>query len=269
MIQTAATRLAAASALLFVLIGAGARAGDGAAAAALGFSADGRYFAFEQYGTESVSGSDYAQLSAIDTETGRFVGGKPIVADSNDIGSGRQGDTLRLVRAEARRRAAPLLKRLGVDKPGVQIGLVAASHPLDTTLQIAATSDGGQARAVATLQANAVATMALDPAAFGPGAHLELREFAIATPIRNCVDNKYAAIGFILTLARAGRPPLTLGASAPPKAGDPCPLGFGLAEAWALPLAGKGSALAVLVQRFEYVMEGADRRFVAITGQVR
>jgi predicted secreted protein len=269
MIQTAARRWAAAFALLLALPAGSARAGDGAAAAALGFSVDGRYFAFEQYGTESVSGMDYAEINAIDVATGRLVGAKPIVVNANDIDPKRQGDRLALVRAEAGRRAAPLLKRLDIEKPGAQIGFVAASRAHETTLQIADASNGGQASAVAALQANAITTVALDPASFGPGAHLALRTFAIAARVRNCVDNNYTAKGFVLTLERAGKPPLKLGASAPPQAGEACPLGFGLAEAWASPGPGKGSALAVLVQRFEYVMEGADRRFVVVTGQVR
>jgi predicted secreted protein len=58
-----------------------AQAGDAAARRVNGFSPDGAYFAFEQYGTLDAGASDsgWSQIDVIDTRTDQFVGGKPIV----------------------------------------------------------------------------------------------------------------------------------------------------------------------------------------------
>ena len=57
-----------------------ARAGDAAARRIIGFSPDGNYFAFEQYGTldAGASASGWSEIDIIDTRTDQFVGGKPI-----------------------------------------------------------------------------------------------------------------------------------------------------------------------------------------------
>jgi len=263
----------ATSALLFLSLTSGAEAGDAAAVSPLGFCGDGRYFAFEQFGTESVSGLDYSETIVIDLAQGRPVQGAPIAVDATGIDDLRKRspdqDPLALVRQDAMRQAAPLLKRLGVGERSVRIGFFAAARSRETSLELSANSGAQPSAAVPNLQRTALASMPLDPSLFGGKASLELSETAIAAPIASCADNGYAGKGFILTLKRAGKPSLRLGASPPPDKGEACPLGFGLAEAHALRLADGGLSLAALLQRFDYVMEGPDRRFVAVGGRVR
>ncbi|BAB51764.1 DUF2259 domain-containing protein [Mesorhizobium japonicum] len=55
-----------------------ALAGDAAARRIIGFSPDGRYFAFEQYG-EFDAGASTSETDIIDTRTDEFVGSKPIL----------------------------------------------------------------------------------------------------------------------------------------------------------------------------------------------
>ena len=59
-------RLAAASAGLALLLAAPAVAGDRALADFIGFSEDGRYFAFEEYGVQDGSGFPYSTIYVID-----------------------------------------------------------------------------------------------------------------------------------------------------------------------------------------------------------
>jgi hypothetical protein len=248
-------------------------AGDGAAVEPLGFSRDGRYFAFEQYGTESVAGMDYSQTDVIEVATSSPVDGMPLVVDSTTVDDSLlqdpDQDPLVVVRREAKKQAAPLLAQFGIDGSGTQVGRVAASHSRDTTLAIANETDGRQSPVVTAWQRAAVATMPLDPSVFGPGAHVDLSEFARDSAIANCADYGHSAKGFALTLRREDKPPLVLGTIPPPQTDHGCPLGFGLAEAQALRLPGNSVALAVLVQRFEYVMEDPDRRFTAVTALVK
>ena len=58
-----------------------AQAGDYAYRDIIGFSPDGRYFAFERYGQldAGTSASGYSEIDIIDTRSDEFIGGKPIV----------------------------------------------------------------------------------------------------------------------------------------------------------------------------------------------
>lgn len=263
----------AAFAALFSAMASSAQAGDGAAVHLLGFSSDGRYFAFEQYGTESVAGMDYSETYVIEVATSRPAGGTPLVIDTTTVDDSLlqdpNRDPLAIVRLEARKQAAPLLARFGIGSAGIELGIVAASRSRETTLSIADETDGRQSPVVKALQQAAVATTPLDASMFGAGAHIDLHEFAVDLAAGTCADYGYSAKGFTLTLERVGKQSLALGASPSPQAGDGCPLGFGLAEVHALQLADNSIALAVLVQRFEYVMEDPDRRFMAVTALVK
>ncbi len=67
------------SAIALVLLSASAaNAGDVAEMRPIGFSPDGRYFAFEQFGEQDGSGFPYAEIQLIDTETDEYVPGTPI-----------------------------------------------------------------------------------------------------------------------------------------------------------------------------------------------
>jgi predicted secreted protein len=60
------------------LTASSAYAGDVAEMRPLGFSPDGRFFAFEQFGEQDGSGFPYAEIQVIDTETDDYVAGTPI-----------------------------------------------------------------------------------------------------------------------------------------------------------------------------------------------
>lgn len=67
------------SAIVTVLLTATAvSAGDVAEMRPIGFSPDGRFFAFEQFGEQDGSGFAYAEIQVIDTETDSYVPGTPL-----------------------------------------------------------------------------------------------------------------------------------------------------------------------------------------------
>ncbi|WP_287335604.1 hypothetical protein [Mesorhizobium sp.] len=65
-------------AAMLLMVASAAQAGDAAARRIIGFSPDGTYFAFEQYGTLDAGASDsgWSEIDIIDTRTDEFVGGK-------------------------------------------------------------------------------------------------------------------------------------------------------------------------------------------------
>lgn len=65
-----------------------AQAGDRAQFNPLGYSGDGRYFAFEQYGIQDGSGFPYSEIFLIDLDTDRFTGGSPFRARVDEDGAG-------------------------------------------------------------------------------------------------------------------------------------------------------------------------------------
>ncbi|PRH84975.1 hypothetical protein C5L14_23765 [Labrys okinawensis] len=87
-----------------------ALAGDAATPDIIGFSKDGRYFAFEEYGTRDASIHPYSTIFVIDLDTGKTVPGAPFAVEHD-----KEGPEL-AARAEARQQAEPLLARLGIDK---------------------------------------------------------------------------------------------------------------------------------------------------------
>ena len=64
--------------LLLLITALAASAGDVAEMRPIGFSPDGRFFAFEQFGEQDGSGFPYAEIQVIDTETDTYVEGAPI-----------------------------------------------------------------------------------------------------------------------------------------------------------------------------------------------
>ncbi|MEZ5668817.1 MAG: DUF2259 domain-containing protein [Alphaproteobacteria bacterium] len=101
------------------LAGAGvAQAGDRAEAAVIGFSADGRYAAYEQYGVQDGSGYPYAQIHILDVAAGGPVQGAPfgVMLTEEDLPEPQLYDEgLATARADVRALAADALAAHGID----------------------------------------------------------------------------------------------------------------------------------------------------------
>lgn len=85
-------------------------AGDVAAVNVLGFSPDGRVFAFEEYGVQDGSGFPYAHRYYLDTATDTFVSGTPIRVMIEDETVG-----VPIARAQAKLRGEKLFKDATLD----------------------------------------------------------------------------------------------------------------------------------------------------------
>jgi predicted secreted protein len=115
-------RKAAFALLATVLATAGASAGDFSTFQTLGFSPDGKVYAFEEYGVQDGSGFPYSTVYFIDTQKDAYLPGTPIRARIDD----EEAD-LAKARAESRDKAKSLIEQYKVlSNPG----LLAAFNPM-------------------------------------------------------------------------------------------------------------------------------------------
>ncbi|MER8990927.1 DUF2259 domain-containing protein [Mesorhizobium sp. M0678] len=253
----------AAVATLAVVLASAAQAGDAAARRVIGFSPDGNYFAFEQYGTLDAGASDsgWSEIDIIDTRTDEFVGGKPIViADETEDST----LTLAQARAQAAELAAPLLAKYAIAPRGERTALDRFTFPDD----MVAYND------IARLEQ--VSQKWLSPAYDELGT-IQLEQIR-ADSTADCSASFDAtqqgettgkALGFRLTLqGQDGKPIKLLHEDKAVPGSRNCPTSYSLSESYAFTPDGKPGVLAVLVQRFSQGFEGRDRRFIAVTGQV-
>ena len=108
----AASALLAAS--LLILSAAPALAGDAAIPAFIGYSADGHYFAFEEFGVQDGSGFAYSNIYVVDLPADTWVNGSPFRSQAGDQSPDQPLDE---VRAEAMGQAREVLDALGVRNP--------------------------------------------------------------------------------------------------------------------------------------------------------
>jgi predicted secreted protein len=239
-----------------------AHAGDGAALNVLGFSPDGRHFAFEQYGAQDGSGSLYSIITAIQIAGDKPAKGMPITAimdpDNPSLGKAPRDQQLAEIRAKAAAAAAPILRQLNISEAGQMVMSTRDAHARSIL-------NPEQVRAA---EKAAVATVNLPAEDFGSDARLVLREFDIAVPRCKDLPSREHPSGFGLTLERKGRPTIHLNRDQTIPPSRRCPEHYGIAEAHALPLADGSMALAVVIHYFYQAFEGPDRRFLAVTGRV-
>ncbi|MEE9413238.1 MAG: DUF2259 domain-containing protein [Methylococcales bacterium] len=92
------------------------RAGDLAELQVIGFSPNGEYFAFEQYGIQDGSGFPYSDIFIINTASDTWIPGTPIRVVIND-----ESSSLSAARDISAQRATPLLSQFNISQP---------AHPL-------------------------------------------------------------------------------------------------------------------------------------------
>jgi predicted secreted protein len=226
---------------LLLLAATPAIAGDTAQRQILGFSPDGRTFAFEEYGVQDGSGFPYSNIYVIDTATDGWVDGAPVrVRIDGDM------PPLHEARAEAMDQARPVLERhrlFAGDIPGNLL----ASNP------------------VTELSADPHRVEVLPAAIFPPidaPFRLVLDEFPL--PATHCFEGG-TGLGFRLVLEREGRRTTLHEDGARVPASRNCPTGYRLADVILHRPAGGGEVLAVLVSFTRDGFEGPDVRWLAVT----
>ncbi len=228
-------RLAFLSCLLLLGGGRPLHAGDVARFEVIGFSRDGRFLAYEEYGVHAGSGLPYATIAFVDVE--RNAPAAPPIALAGDP----RNATLAKARAFLRGRARATLETLGIVEG--EVGERVICHPL-TDLD----ADPHTVRFTPFASPSPAAIYRL---------HLETRE----VPGRCPGGGK--GQGFTLTLeAAAKRKPRILHEAQTLPEGGPCPAGYRIAAVvlhreW----------IVVFLARFLPGFEGEDVRYLVVTGR--
>ena len=112
-------RLQLSAIALAFLTASAASAGDVAEMRPLGFSPDGKFFAFEQFGEQDGSGFAYAEIQVIDTKTDQYVPGTPV-----SVLISREEASIGEARRESLKQAKAILdeRKIG-DDPGYLVAM--------------------------------------------------------------------------------------------------------------------------------------------------
>jgi len=229
---------------LFLSFARPLHAGDIAQRQIVGFSSDGRYFAFEQYGVQDGSGFPYSDIFVIDTTTDQWVKGSPFRVLLKDERA-QPG----WARKEAARKAADLLRRLVISNPG---RLLASNPPGELSAD--------------PHRVEVDASRAVPPAPERWTFRLE--ETAVANA--QCAGfTDLPTKGFRLIARREGGAPQLLhnDTSIPKSRG--CPLRYAISDIVVLEPDAGHRIFAILLSVYALGFEGPDRRFLAVTRPLR
>jgi predicted secreted protein len=217
-------------------------AGDRALIDPIGFSEDGRYFAFEEFGIQDGSGFAYSSIYVVDLPADKWTYGSPFRAQAAE----EAPDTpLAAVRAEAMGKAGDKLGPLGIAVPAEILVLVGDGV-------------GGGAKSLSWST----------PRCCGPGETedavltLSLDTFPAGSP-QDCAGLiGHKALGYALQFTEAGQTSELHrdGATLPRSRG--CPLDYRL-HAVLAPF-GQGRPLVAILSVYPFGFEGPDRRFLAV-----
>lgn len=241
------TRLRSAAATLLIVLlsaptfAAAARAADAAHREIIGFSPDGAYFAFEQYGIQDGSGFPYSDVFVLETATDSWVRGTPA---RELIRS--EGASVDDARKAARKRIDPYLWRLNIGVDGTRLVTDRAQDARDAARFLPFTlKDDGDKAGLGTVR---------------------LRLTEIAMPKEDCATLTNETRGYALVLENPAGEPLRIlheDTAIPESRG--CPIHYGLSDIIAFPRAGEGPVLVVLLSLYQFGFEGLDRRFLALS----
>jgi predicted secreted protein len=232
-----------------------AGAGDAAALRVLGFSTDGRYFAFEQYWTVYEETASAAEIQVIDTVSDTWLPGTPFRADLTGD-SENVSYEVAIARARALALAKPTLDRLAIGSRGTVF------RPNDVPLDQEGYYNMVPKEFAPSLQVS-----------LGDGSKAILTLEARPLGRRICGASKIETevAGFVLTLTKTGAAPRILHADASLPRKRRCASSYGLALAVLQGSPASRPTLAVIVQLDDNqdAFEGPDRRFMAVTATLQ
>ena len=235
-------RLAASLLALVLLAAAPALAGDRALLNIIGYSPDGRYFAFEEYGVHDGSGANYSHIYVVDLPADKWVYGVPFSVDEN--AETDQMPPLAETRAKALAKAQDKLVPLDISTPAEILALLGDGVP----------NADGKSMVVA------------DSVCCGPGATGDVLSTLTLTTFPAKLDEDYCAdmdsVGYALSVSDGGVPTSLHkdGATLPKSRG--CTLDYRI-YAVVQPFEANTPRVAI-VASYPLGFEGPDRRFLAV-----
>jgi predicted secreted protein len=229
-----------------------AQAGDAAARKVLGFSPDGKHFAFEQF-TQFYDATEVLdEIVVIDTSTDRFVKGAPLRLETKSDDE-RDVDT---VRAALLAKAEPMLAKYRIGEPGTWFA-GKPSMGLDAVeIYQAATEPLAKMQDIALPDGRKLTLTVIDK----PLGQAECRT-------ARGVTMEVASAGVTLQLSIDGAAPKTLAHDKKLPAARRCVSGYGIAEILHHQAQDGAQTLAVLLEMVDHAdyHAGPNRRFMAVT----
>ncbi|CEJ15554.1 DUF2259 domain-containing protein [Phreatobacter sp. AB_2022a] len=232
----------------YLMAGAMVLAGDFAAVRPLGFSGDGRYFAFEEFGTRDASIHPFAAIHVVDLDGGTQVAGSPFAVEIQ-----REHAPEQEARAAALKQAEATLRRLG-------IGREPAASVSDPRGDLTEGVTPDRAHAAIAAQAS---RLAIEGAVAGGPLAVEV----LSSPTRDAdcaARGRDDVEGFSLVRVLPSGERATVHVDTGKASARHCPLRYGLAALYlARPDQGR-ARLVALVSYFPRTWEEPDRRFLAV-----
>jgi predicted secreted protein len=234
--------------VMLALVATAAHAADGAQSRAIGYSPDGKYFAFEQYGIQDGSGFAYSDIFVIDIATNQWVEGTPVrVLDEAEEGN------IDGARRKAMDQARPIIDSLKV------------TASFDTLLHRPFTDFANDRRKVrfARWYSSTADTGAYD--ALG-SYEIEVKDVTLPIPPQ-CIETDIAMpVGMEVTLKnlKTGTTKSMSRDSAIPKSRN-CPHAYDIEAVFApSSFSVPGDPLVALIGVYARGFEGSNRRFIAV-----
>lgn len=215
-----------------------ARAGDYASLSVIGFSADGAYFAFEEYGVQDGSGFPYSTIYVVETATDSWVEGSPFAVRIDN-----EGATLADARNQALSLAGNMLNALGIFVPGTAL----VSNPLTEIVPNA------------HLQSFYTALFTPLQETYYT---LEVTEQPLVAD--GCPDFGETYVGFVLTLTDPTGAVRDLHRDERIPASRNCPIGYGVSDIILFDNGRDTPVLIAMLNLFQVGFEGPNRRFLAV-----
>jgi predicted secreted protein len=237
--------------MAFLLLALGAHAAypaDAAERDILGFSPDGRYFSFEQFGVQDGSGFPYSEIFIIDLENDSWLEGTPIRVRLDD-----ETQSLGAARREARKAAERFLKSAKIEDNARILATNSvyqqAADPKELHFRTYYTNFG-HLEPIDSEEEDVVS--------------LKLEEIVLPTP-EGCPIGDTPMAGFRLKAKRGGEPFQEAHRDSKIPSSRRCPLKYSLSDAVAFFGAdGRSQSIVALVNVFSFGFEGPDRRFIAV-----
>ena len=238
----AALRLIAFTSLAIALLITGPRpgtAGDFAERTILGFSPDGRHFAFEQFGVQDGSGFPYADIFVIDIGQDKWVAGSPFRVLLED-----ETKTVEAARRDVLAMATGMLSDLAISRPG---HILASNPPAELS------ADPHRVTVNPSFQL------------LGVREPWEFKLAELPLPLPRCADLLgKPAKGFRLSLTpyRGSNLVLHEDRSIPKSRG--CPMSYAFSDVVMYEPERDKRVFVVLLSLYSFGFEGPDRRFIAV-----
>ncbi|MGD9738486.1 MAG: DUF2259 domain-containing protein [Bauldia sp.] len=215
-----------------------ARAGDYAALSIIGFSADGAYFAFEEYGIQDGSGFPYSAIYIVETATDTWLEGSPY-----SVRLDSEGALLADARNQALGLAANTLNSLAIFLPGAAL----VSNPLTEIVPNPHVQD--------------FYTTLFTPL---QDTHFRLEVTEQPLAAADCPDFGDTYVGYALTLTDPAGASRDLHRDEQIPGSRNCPIGYGISDVILFDNGRDVPVLMVMLNLWQVGFEGPNRRFLAV-----